>query len=210
MGWAKLRLSKKASVRKSLACGLALGVSLLAGCAVLVPSAPPSVYDLALSSDVTATSGSTRSQILITEPKVLTSLDNDRIVIKPSPAQIAFFGDVRWSDRLPRLVQLYLSRAFSETNGARAVGLPGDGLIIDHQLLFDLRSFQIEPSGNSFKATVEIAVRILNDKNGRVIASKTFAASQPSADDAVKAVTALNGALDDVAGELIAWVYGKI
>ena len=160
MGWTKLGLSKKISVRKSLVCSLALGVSLLAGCAVLVPSAPPSVYDLALSGAVTSTSGSTRSQILITEPKVLTSLDNDRIVIKPSPAQIAFFGDVRWSDRLPRLVQLYLSRAFSETNGARAVGLPGDGLIIDHQLLFDLRAFQIEPSGNAFKAKVEIAVRI--------------------------------------------------
>jgi len=205
-----LSLRNIASVKKSFACGLALSVSLLAGCAVLAPSAPPSVYDLALSSDVTATSGSTRSQILITEPKVLTSLDNDRIVIKPSPAQIAFFGDVRWSDRLPRLVQLYLSRAFSETNGARAVGLPGDGLIIDHQLLFDLRAFQVEPSGNAFKANVEIAVRILNDKNGRVIASKTFAASQPSADDAAEAVSALNGALDAVAGELIAWVYNEI
>lgn len=210
MNWSKLGLRNKASVSKSLACGLTLGVSLLAGCAVLVPSAPLSVYDLSLSSDVTSTSGSTRSQILITEPKVLTSLDNDRIVIKPTPAQIAFFGDVRWSDRLPRLVQLYLSRAFSETNGARAVGLPGDGLIIDHQLLFDLRAFQIEPTGGSFKANVEIAVRILNDKNGRVIASKTFIASKPSADDAVKAVAALNGALDDVAGEMIAWVYGKI
>ena len=111
---------------------------------------------------------------------------------------------------MPRLVQLYLSRAFSETNGARAVGLPGDGLIIDHQLLFDLRAFQIEPSANGFNAHVEIAVRILNDKNGRVIASKTFSAIQPSADDPVKAVAALNGALDAVSTDLIAWVYRKI
>lgn len=190
--------------------GLALGVGLLASCALVVPPTPPSVYDLTISDGVAATPGSTRGQLLITEPKVLTSLDNDRIVIKPNAAQIAFFGDVRWSDRLPRLVQLYLSRAFSTTNGARAVGLPGDGLIIDHQLLFDLRAFQIEPTGNSFNARVEIAVRILNDKNGRVIASRTFASTKPSADDAVQAVESLNKALDEVASDLIAWVYQKI
>lgn len=187
-----------------------VAMAMLAGCALLVPEPAPSVYDLTIGDAVIAAAGATRSQILITEPKVLSSLDNDRIVVKPSNSRIAFFGAVRWSDRLPRLVQLYLSRAFAGTKGARAVGLPGDGLVIDHQLLFDLRAFQVETVGNNFVARVEINVRILNDKTGRVISNETFTAATPAKDDPVSAVSALNAALDDVAGDLITWVYRKI
>ena len=182
----------------------------LSGCSLLVKPEAPDVYDLSISADVASVSGSTRSQILIANPKVLSSLDNDRIVIKPSVAQISFFGDVRWSDRLPRLVQLYFSRAFSKTNGARAVGLPGDGLLIDHQLLFDVSAFQVEVEGTTSVAHVEIAVQILNDKNGKVIATNRFSAKVPTSDDPVSGVSALNEALDFVAADLIGWVYKRI
>lgn len=184
---------------------------LLSGCALLVTPTAPDVYDLSISDRVAAVPGTSRSQILIATPKVLNSLDNDRIVIKPSTAQISFFGDVRWSDRLPRLVQLYFARAFSKTNGARAVGLPGDGLLIDHQLLFDVTAFQIEVTGGAGTvAHVEIAVQVLNDKNGRVIASNRFSSKVPTSDDPVSGVNALNEALDVVAVELIGWVYNRI
>ncbi|MEP5780578.1 MAG: ABC-type transport auxiliary lipoprotein family protein [Hyphomicrobiales bacterium] len=182
----------------------------LSGCALVVPPAAPDVYDLSISSSVTQVAGSTGGQILIANPKVLSSLDNDRIVIKPSAAQISFFGDVRWSDRLPRLVQLYFSRAFSKTNGARAVGLPGDGLLVDHQLLFDVSAFQVEVEGNSAVAHVEIAVQILNDKNGKVIATNQFSAKVPTSDDPVNGINGLNKALDAVAADLISWVYKRI
>ncbi|MEP6355720.1 MAG: ABC-type transport auxiliary lipoprotein family protein [Hyphomicrobiales bacterium] len=182
----------------------------LSGCALVVPPVAPDVYDLSISSSVTQVAGSTGGQILIANPKVLSSLDNDRIVIKPSAAQISFFGDVRWSDRLPRLVQLYFSRAFSKTNGARAVGLPGDGLLVDHQLLFDVSAFQVEVEGNSAVAHVEIAVQILNDKNGKVIATNQFSAKVPTSDDPVNGINGLNKALDAVAADLISWVYKRI
>lgn len=182
----------------------------LSGCAVLSTPTPPDVYDLSIGQQVTSVSGSSNSQILIANPKVLSSLDNERIVIKPSPAQISFFADVRWSDRLPRLVQLYFSRAFAKTNGARAIGVPGDGLLIDHQLLFDVSAFQVEVGGDSTVAHVEIDVQILNDKNGKVIASNRFAAKVPTTDDPVSGVRALNEALDSVAVELISWVYNRI
>lgn len=183
---------------------------MLSGCALLVPQDAPDVYDLSIGSSVTQVAGTTGGQILIANPKVLSSLDNDRIVIKPSAAQISFFGDVRWSDRLPRLVQLYFSRAFSKTNGARAVGLPGDGLLIDHQLLFDVSAFQVEVEGNSAVAHVEIAVQILNDKNGKVIATNRFSAKVPTSDDPVNGINSLNEALDAVAADLISWVYKRI
>lgn len=201
------KIKKKSAHRFLMSAVLALSLS---GCALLVPPAAPDVYDLSISDNVSGVAGTTGSQILIANPKVLSSLDNDRIVIKPSTAQISFFGDVRWSDRLPRLVQLYFSRSFSKTNGARAVGLPGDGLLIDHQLLFDLSAFQLEVSGTQVVAHVEIAVQILNDKNGKVIATNRFSAKVPTTDDPVSGVKALNKALDAVAVDLIGWVFERI
>ncbi|MEO1065751.1 MAG: ABC-type transport auxiliary lipoprotein family protein [Pseudomonadota bacterium] len=190
--------------------GLSVAALALASCAIVAPPPAPDVYNLTIDDGFQSVSGGTRSQLLITEPKVLSSLDNNRIVIKPNPSQIAFFGGVEWADRVPRLVQLHLSRAFSTTGKARAVGLPGDGLIIDHQLLFDLRAFQIEQTGSSFEAVVEIAVRILNDRNGRVIATETFSSSVPTSDDPVAAVNALNEAMNAVADDLVRWVFARI
>ncbi|MEM8839817.1 MAG: ABC-type transport auxiliary lipoprotein family protein, partial [Pseudomonadota bacterium] len=110
-----------------LAASAALSVS---GCALIVPEPAPEVYDLVIGDGLSDIQGLASGQILITEPKVLNSLNSDRIVIRPSASQITYFPRVRWSDRLPRMVQLYLSRAYSLSGGARAVGLPGDGLII--------------------------------------------------------------------------------
>lgn len=203
-----IRKSRKLTAMRS-AAPIVMAVTLSA-CAVLVPPPAPAVYDLTIGDAVTVASGSTNSQILITEPKVINSLDNQRIAIKPSPSKISFFGDVEWSDRVPRLVQLYLSRAFSETGKTRAVGLPGDGLIIDHQLLFDLKAFQIEVGSGQTTADVEIAVRILNDKNGRVVAKRIFRASVPAKDDVVSAVASLNKALDQATAEIISWVFDRI
>lgn len=188
----------------------ALIVMLLSGCALIVPPAAPTVYDLTVSDQFAAIAGNTPGQVLIANPKVLSALDNDRILIKPSGSEISYLGDVRWSDKTPRLLQAYISRAFAKSGGARAVGLPGDGLLIDHQLLIDVRAFQIEVSAGGTKARVELGVRILNDKNGLVIASQTFETAIPASDEAVGAVRGLNAALERVTTDLMSWVYGKI
>lgn len=182
----------------------------LSACALIIPEPAPTVYDLVIGEGVADTPGRTGGQLLIAAPKVLNSLNNDRIVIKPNPAEIAFYGRVRWSDQLPRLVQLYFARAFSKTGGARAVGVPGDGLVIDHQLLFDIRAFQVEAVNSGFETNIEIGVRILNDRNGRVVASNTFSGSETTQDEPVSAVAALNSTLDQVSIDLIKWVYSRI
>lgn len=203
----RLKKKQNKAMKTIIAGGIAV---LLSGCALLVPEPAPAVYDLAIGERVAQIAGASDGQILIANPKVLNSLDSDRIAIKPLPAQISFFGGVRWSDRLPRLVQLYFSRAFFRTSGAKAVGLPGEGLLIDHQLLFDIGAFQIEVDGARATAHVEISVQILNDKNGKVIAANTFSAKIPASDEPIGAVKALNRALDDVTVELIGWVFEKI
>lgn len=190
--------------------GFALTIILMSGCALIVPPAAPTLYDLFVSDRFATIAGDTPSQILIANPKVLSSLDNDRILIKPSVAEISYLGDVRWSDKTPRLLQVYISRALAKSGGARAVGLPGDGLLIDHQLLLDVRAFQIEVAESGTRARVEFGARILNDKNGLVIASQTFETAVPASDDAVGAVKALNEALESVTADLLTWVYAKI
>lgn len=191
----------------SLVAGMTMTLS---ACALIIPEPAPTVYDLVIGEGVADTPGRTGGQLLIAAPKVLNSLNNDRIVIKPNPAEIAFYGRVRWSDQLPRLVQLYFARAFSKTGGARAVGVPGDGLVIDHQLLFDIRAFQVEAVNSGFETNIEIGVRILNDRNGRVVASNTFSGSETTQDEPVSAVAALNSTLDQVSIDLIKWVYSRI
>ena len=60
------------------------------------------------------------------------------------------------------------------------VGKPGEGLAIDYQVIVEIRAFEVRVDGGE-QADVELFVRMLNDRNGVVRASRTFTASAPVA-----------------------------
>lgn len=182
----------------------------LASCASLTSSTPPDTYELSSPATHAVTRSATRSQLLIAEPTAIKTLDSDRIVVKPTPYTVQYLGSSQWSDRLPRMVQLRMVQAFENTGRVAAVGVPGQGLAIDYQIVMEIRKFEISAAGPA-RAVIEISVKALNDRNGVVRATKVFTASAPvSGAGNADYVAALNSAFDQETREIVAWTLALL
>lgn len=183
--------------------GLALSLS---GCALLGGGpAPLDTFELTSAATTAAGPQRGRTQILIAEPTALRSLDGQEIVVRTSPGSIEYLSGAQWSDRLPRVVQVRLSEAFQASGRFAGVGLPGQGLAIDYQIVTEIRSFGVRVDGPA-RAEVGFFVKILNDRNGTVRASRLFMAQAPVTGTGNAAyAAALDQAFSQAIGELIPW-----
>jgi len=187
-----------------------VAAGIVAGCSSLGGSPPPPIYDLTAPRDFPGLTGRANVQILVPEPKAVKALDTESMAIKPSPAVITYYGDGQWSDSLPKLVQARLVEAFENSGRVRAIGRPGDGLLIHYQIATEIRAFQLELKGGR-RAVIEMMVKILNDKNGHVLATQTFHAEVPSSSDKVDAaVAAMDSAFQEVLVDIVRWVVTRL
>lgn len=196
---------------QSLALVGVLSLLTLSGCAALPGGGPAALdtYDLTTPT-VPPTGGRTRTQLLIAEPSALQSLGAQSIVIRTSPSSIEFLSGAQWADRLPLIVQARLADAFQATGRLGGVGRPGEGLAIDYQVVTDIRTFEVRVFGDRL-ATVEISVRVLNDRNGVVQAQRVFQAAVPLTGTSNEAyVAALDLAHQRLTAELVTWVLAAI
>lgn len=185
-------------------------VGMMMGALLAVPGCSsgtvPTTYDLSAVRDgrVATRLNPGRGQLLVAEPITVQVLDSDRIIVKDASGAISFIGGGQWADRLPRLVQTRLIQTFENIGGRAAVGRPGDRIVGDYQLNTDIRSFQI--MSDSGEAVVELSVKLINDKTGRVVAARIFSGRLPaSAGDAGAAAKALDTALMGVLVEIVRW-----
>ncbi|ESW76863.1 MULTISPECIES: ABC-type transport auxiliary lipoprotein family protein [unclassified Mesorhizobium] len=193
------------SVRSSgFKAGAALLALSLAGCAAL-GGKPAPLDTFELSAPSLEARAHSRRQILIAQPSALKALDSQNIVIKPSPRSIQYLKGAQWADRLPMIVQARLAETFQRSGSFTGVGKPGEGLAIDYQVIVEIRSFEVRVDGGEH-AEVELFVRLLNDRNGEVRASKTFSAIAPVSGNGNQAyVGALDAAFGDAAGQIVRW-----
>ncbi len=192
----------RASRFGALAAVVALG---LGGCAAL-PGVPNTIYDLTAPVDFAVSSG-TRAQILVPEPTTTKSLNNERVAARPDSSRYAYLNQAVWSDTLPKLLQARLVETFQNTNRVRAVGFPGQGLLIDYQVVIDVRAFEVV--GPTALAT--FSVKLMNDRNGRVVGTRLVSAEALIADNSTDgAVTALDAAMDTAFVEIARWVLRRI
>jgi cholesterol transport system auxiliary component len=182
----------------------------LAGCAAIGGVRPTAdTYELGVPTISEASPVRRGTQILIAEPQALKALDSQNIVVRTDPLTIRYLDESQWSDRLPRLVQMRLAQGFQNSGRFKGVGLPGQGLAIDYQIVTEIRSFGIEAASNT--ADVAIAVKILNDRNGIVASERIFEARAVAAGSGNPAyVAAIDRAFESVARDVVAWVTSRI
>ncbi|WP_112662491.1 ABC-type transport auxiliary lipoprotein family protein [Microvirga flavescens] len=167
--------------------------------------AAPTTYDL---SAPTARIGGAGRQVLVNEPAALQALSAQQIIVKDVSGTITFLGDGQWSDNLPRLVQTRLINTFENASQIRGVSRPSSGTVADAQLISELRSFEVVTPNN--EAYVEIAVKLVNDQTGRIMAGRIFRASVPVAGvNAAGAARGLDDALSIVMLDIVRWVSGS-
>ncbi len=190
-----------------LLSGAAFLILALSGCAALPGGGPAPLDTYELSARKPDTGRSRRgTQVLIAEPSALKSLDGQNIVIRPAPGVIQYLKGAQWADRLPKVIQARLAESFQRSGSFGGIGKPGEGLAIDYQVITEIRAFQVDV-GQGSTADVEIFVKVLNDRNGVVRASRSFESSVPVGggkgnDDYIKA---LDTAFGNVAEEIVGW-----
>lgn len=185
-----------------------VGLGLLAaGCASSTPSA---FYSLS-AGDVSEFSGrSSRVQVLVAAPRAIKALDTSYIAVVDKGPVYSYFPGAAWADTLPNIVQLKLVETLQNTNRLRGVGVPGDGLLIDYQVQTEIRAFELRVDGSD-RALVEISARIVNDRNGRTVATRVFSSQARSSSVTVdRAVEAMNVAADRVFADLATWTLQNV
>lgn len=189
----------------ALVSGVVFLAALLSGCALLPGGGPAPLDTYELSAPAAHAAGKRRTQVLITEPSALKPLDGQNIVIRPAPNSIEYLKGAQWADRLPKIVQARLAETFQRSGAFAGVGKPGEGLAIDYQVIVEIRQFEIT-AGQAQAAQVELFVRVLNDRNGVVRASRTVTARAPIAGNGNSAyVAALDRAFGEAATEIVSW-----
>ena len=178
----------------------------LSGCALIGGGPKPlDTFELTAPADGGGNGRRGGRQILIAEPSALKALDGQNIVIQPSPGVIQYLGGAQWADRLPRIVQARLAETFQRSGSFGGVGRPGEGLAIDYQVIAEIRAFEVAVDGGEH-ARIEIFVKLLNDRNGVVRASRTFTGRAPVAGSGNRAfVAALDRAFGEVAVDIVGW-----
>lgn len=193
----------------TLASLLALSAG-LAGCASFLGGGAEqklATFDLGAPAPAPATKVIT-AQVLVPEPTALKALNSERILVRPNGSEIAYLPGAQWSDRLPHLIQQRLVQTFENVGHVRA-GTPGQGLSIDYQVVSELRSFDYD--AGTHKARIELGVKLMNDRTGKVVASDVFAGEAPVADDTPGSVTAgLDALLMTEMKAIVAWTVKRL
>lgn len=179
-------------------------VALLAALTGACSSGPaPATFDLSAPSS--RIRGAAGVQVLVNEPAALQQLSTQQILVKDASGSVSFIGGGQWADNLPRLVQTRLINTFENSSQLRGVSRPSSGAVADVQLVSELRRFEIATPDN--QAVAEISVKIVSDRDGRIVNGRIFRANIPaSAVDAPNAARALDEALSVVMLDIVRWV----
>lgn len=180
----------------------------LGSCALLgKQEAARETYEISVSPSLSGTAGGTGAQLLIKVPNALKAIDSDRIVVKTGPNTITYLEGAQWSDTVPRMVQAKLVEAFENTDSTGATAKPGDGLVIDYQLIPDIRRFEIVDG----EAVIEISIKLLRDRTGKVLDSQIFTArAAVRGDDGPAYIEAFDDAFASLASQIIRWVFSTV
>lgn len=199
--------SERSKAYRTAAIILPLLAALLSGCG---SKASNDTYDL--SASVKASGPLMKGkQILIPPPTALQALDSNQIVVRVSSSEIQYLGKSQWSDKLSRMVQSKLVEAFENTGKLGGVGVPGQGLAIDYQIVTDIRSFEIDTNAGQKVATVEISVKVLNDRTGTIKAQSVFRKVVPiTGGGNPDFIRGLDTAFAGVTAEIVDWTLRSL
>jgi cholesterol transport system auxiliary component len=207
-----------AFVRFSRAAFIVMSIAGISGCAGLNTlrsvTEPTDLYDLTPKSTYAPDLPTIAAQIENEEPTAASSVNTDRIAIKPNPFQVQYFPQARWVDRAPLLVQTMLVESFENTGKVSAVGRQAIGLSSDFTLLTDLREFQaassVDPSG-PISVIVQLNMKIVQEPLGLIVASRSFVREEVvSSNEILAVVGAFDTALGKTMGQAVDWAVRRI
>lgn len=203
-----------ALVRSLFLCLVLAGLSGCTAIAALDRAAEPqNVYELRPPPDIPVARSTRSTQLIIEVPVTSGAVGTDRILIRPTPSQIAYLPDARWSESAPVMLQTALVEALLATNAFRFVGRRPLGPSGDVALVSDLTGFEtrIAPETDAASVEIRLTARLVRERDARILATRTFASSVLVPDTSTPAIIAgFEQASADVLGQTIRWIIGTL
>jgi len=189
---------------------------LLGGCTAISAledaSRPLEIYELRTPPAGSLTARPRDIELVVEEPYSSGALATERIMIRPGPLRAQYLPGVRWADPAPAMVQTLLLRSLAETGAFGSVGRRPVGTTADFAILSELTDFQAETSTGRDGATiaVRLMVRILRERDSRVVATRTFSVSESAAaTDPDTVAAAFDAAARRMMADIVPWVLSR-
>jgi phospholipid/cholesterol/gamma-HCH transport system substrate-binding protein len=146
-------------------------------------------------------------QLTVSEPTAVVSFDTQKILYRSEGGETMPAEDGQWGDTLPKILQAKVIHTFENANYMRVVRAT-DGFPSDHQLLLDLRRFDVSVAPERV-AEVEFTAKIVDA--GKVSDGRMFRAAAPVRGEGTAAAAAgLNEAFGHAAIGLVTWVVSSL
>jgi len=188
--------------------------AVLTGCAAITAvsdaTQPLDVYELRAPSTIEASAQAPLPRDVIIElPTTSGALATDRIMIRPNALQAQYLPEVRWSEPTPVMVQTLMLRAAEATGRVRYVGRTPLGVSGDFALVTEVIDFQaaLDAGGETATVQVRFLVRMVRERDARIIASDTFEARATSlSTETTDIIDAFSAASDDALSDFAEWL----
>lgn len=195
-----------------------LAAPLLAGCAGLATlgaaTEPIQLYDLTPKSTYDPDLPRVTSQLVVEEPTAASSVNTDRVAVKPNAYQVEYFPTARWVDRAPLMVQTRLVESFENTGKVGSVGRQAIGLSSDFTVVSELREFQAfvaEEEDGPLSVLVQLNMKIVQQPQGLIVASQSFGQeAEAESDEILDVVAAFDRALGETMQDAVEWTVRRI
>lgn len=186
----------------------------LAGCGGLLPQTPPSnLYTLSPKTTFRNDLAKVEYQLVVEEPYAAGGLDTHRIAIYTTPYEVKYYAEVRWAERVPRMVQTLLVESFENTGKIVSVGRQSVGLRSDFNLKSELREFQAELRDGSSVPEVVVALnaKLVSQTRQQIVASMNFSRrARAKGATLPQVIEAFDEALGAVLRETVQWSLGNM
>ncbi len=192
-------------LRFALAAAALAALTALTGCGAISAldsaTAPLEVYELRAQPQPPATRQSA-AQVIVEIPNTSGALETDRIMIRPAPLQAQYLPEARWGDPVPEMLQTLMLRSLESTGAFAYVGRRPLGPGGDYAVLTELSDFQAEldPGGDTATIRIQMTVRLLRERDLRIIATRNFSATTTAPSTGTEAIVA---AFDAAAAEFL-------
>ncbi len=183
---------------------------LLSGCGLMrLLGGEPNldVYELRAAQDISGRCSARRSTELIIEaPKTRSTLDTDRIMIRPNALQVQYLPRSQWGDTVPVMLQNMLVGSFESHNVFGRVGrvpLSGTG---DYAMLSEIFDFNAEVNAEGALIQLRVDAQLVDEMNASIVSRQRFATSaQVQGTSEEELIPAFDQASKTLVAEMTEW-----
>jgi cholesterol transport system auxiliary component len=188
-----------------------LAAVLLAGCGAITSldraSTPLDAFELRAPATVPVARSSQGIEFTVELPSASGAIDTDRILVRPTPTQVQYLPESRWTAPAPAMLQSAMVETFLRSNAFRHVGRRPIGVSGDIALVTDLLDFGAEVRGDGAVVEVTLVARLVREEDARITASRTFSRSVPIPDTSTPTILAgFEAATNAMLTDLATWV----